>query len=95
LISFAIVSSSVSGQYVSTRSCSSVNSTSFDGIAASATPFGSKPRALKLYVSGISSTRGNRAEALNAYEQLRHLLRDELGTAPSQATQDLRRRLLG
>jgi DNA-binding SARP family transcriptional activator len=39
--------------------------------------------------------RGNRAEALHVYEQLRQLLRDELGTAPSPATQDLHRRLLG
>jgi SARP family transcriptional regulator, regulator of embCAB operon len=38
--------------------------------------------------------RGNRAEALRAYEELRLLLRDELGTAPSPATQELHRSLL-
>jgi DNA-binding SARP family transcriptional activator len=42
----------------------------------------------------IFAARGNRAEALNAYEKLRQLLRDELGTAPSAATQELHRRLL-
>jgi DNA-binding SARP family transcriptional activator len=36
----------------------------------------------------ILDARGNRAEALKVYEQLRTLLRDELGTAPSQATQE-------
>lgn len=39
--------------------------------------------------------RDNRAEALRVYETLRQLLRDELGAAPSQTTQDLHRRLLG
>lgn len=39
--------------------------------------------------------RGNRAEALRAYDELRRLLRDELGAAPSPATQELHRRLLG
>lgn len=38
--------------------------------------------------------RGNRAEALRVYEELRRLLRDELGTAPSPATQELHRSLL-
>lgn len=38
--------------------------------------------------------RGNRAEALRVYEVLRRLLRDELGTAPSPATQELHRSLL-
>jgi len=42
----------------------------------------------------ILAARGNRAEALNAYEQLRRLLRDELGTTPSSTTQELHRRLL-
>ena len=32
---------------------------------------------------------GNRAEALQVYEQLRQALRDELGVPPSLATQDL------
>jgi DNA-binding SARP family transcriptional activator len=38
--------------------------------------------------------RGNIAEALRAYERLRVLLREELGTAPSPALQALHRRLL-
>jgi DNA-binding SARP family transcriptional activator len=38
---------------------------------------------------------GNRAEALREYDRLRRLLRDELGTAPSPATQELHRALLG
>ena len=39
--------------------------------------------------------RGNRAEALRAYDELRLRLRDELGTAPSPAIQELHRALLG
>lgn len=39
--------------------------------------------------------RGNRAEALLVYEQLRSLLREELGAAPSAASQAVHRRLLG
>jgi SARP family transcriptional regulator, regulator of embCAB operon len=39
--------------------------------------------------------RGNVAEALLAYDQLRVLLRDDLGVAPSPALQDVHRRLLG
>jgi DNA-binding SARP family transcriptional activator len=42
----------------------------------------------------VLDARGNRAEALKVYEQLRTLLRNELGTAPSRATQELHRRLL-
>jgi DNA-binding SARP family transcriptional activator len=38
---------------------------------------------------------GNSAEALRVYENLRCLLRDELGVAPSEATQKLHRELLG
>jgi SARP family transcriptional regulator, regulator of embCAB operon len=38
--------------------------------------------------------RGNLAEALRAYERLRVLLREELGTAPSPAIQAVHRRLL-
>ena len=38
--------------------------------------------------------RGNVAEALRAYEQLRVLLREELGVAPSPAVQGVHRRLL-
>ena len=42
----------------------------------------------------VLDARGNRAEALQAYEDLRTLLRDELGASPSPATQDVHRRLL-
>jgi DNA-binding SARP family transcriptional activator len=38
--------------------------------------------------------RGNRAEALRVYDELRLRLRDELGTVPAPATQDLHRSLL-
>jgi pentatricopeptide repeat protein len=38
--------------------------------------------------------RGNVAEALRAYERLRVLLREDLGTAPSPTLQALHRRLL-
>jgi SARP family transcriptional regulator, regulator of embCAB operon len=37
---------------------------------------------------------GNAAEALRVYDELRRLLRDELGTGPSAPTQELHRRLL-
>jgi len=40
------------------------------------------------------AAQGNHAEALQIYDQLRTLLRDELGAAPSPATQALHRRLL-
>lgn len=43
----------------------------------------------------VLDARANRAEALRVYEELRRLLRDELGTAPSPATQQLHRELLG
>jgi DNA-binding SARP family transcriptional activator len=39
--------------------------------------------------------RGNIAEALRAYDDLRVMLRDELGVAPSPAVQAVHRRLLG
>jgi DNA-binding SARP family transcriptional activator len=39
--------------------------------------------------------RGSRAEALRVYDELRRRLRDELGVAPSPATQELHRALLG
>jgi SARP family transcriptional regulator, regulator of embCAB operon len=39
--------------------------------------------------------RGNRAEALRVYDELRLLLRDELGTSPAPVTQELHRSLLG
>jgi SARP family transcriptional regulator, regulator of embCAB operon len=38
---------------------------------------------------------GNAAEALQVYEQLRQLLREELGASPSPSTQELHRELLG
>jgi DNA-binding SARP family transcriptional activator len=38
--------------------------------------------------------RGNIAKALRAYERLRVLLREELGTAPSPTLQAVHRRLL-
>lgn len=38
---------------------------------------------------------GNRGEAALAYERLRTSLRDELGIAPSEETQELHRRLIG
>ena len=41
------------------------------------------------------AAQGNAAEALNVYETLRVLLREELGTAPSPATQKVHRALLG
>jgi DNA-binding SARP family transcriptional activator len=43
----------------------------------------------------VFEVQGNRAEALQLYERLRTLLRDELGAAPSRATQELHRTLLG
>jgi SARP family transcriptional regulator, regulator of embCAB operon len=42
----------------------------------------------------LLAAEGNVAEALRAYEELRRLLRDELGTAPSAATQEVHARLL-
>lgn len=39
--------------------------------------------------------RGNRAESLKVYDDLRILLRDQLGSAPSAQTQQLHRQLLG
>jgi DNA-binding SARP family transcriptional activator len=41
------------------------------------------------------SAEGNAAEALLVYDHLRRLLHDELGAAPSAATQELHRSLLG
>jgi SARP family transcriptional regulator, regulator of embCAB operon len=43
----------------------------------------------------VHAARGNSAEALLVYDDLRRLLHDELGTAPSSQTQELHRRLLG
>jgi DNA-binding SARP family transcriptional activator/class 3 adenylate cyclase len=47
------------------------------------------------YLMQVLEVRENRAEALRIYEQLRQLLREELGAAPSPATQELYRQLLG
>jgi SARP family transcriptional regulator, regulator of embCAB operon len=47
------------------------------------------------FLMELLERRGNRAEALHVYERLRLLLREELGTTPSPATQELHRRLLG
>jgi DNA-binding SARP family transcriptional activator len=41
------------------------------------------------------AARDNVAEALVVYDELRRLLRDELGIAPSHGTQELHRRLIG
>jgi DNA-binding SARP family transcriptional activator len=46
------------------------------------------------FLMEVLDAQGNRAEALRLYEQLRVLLREELGASPSQATQDVHRRLL-
>jgi DNA-binding SARP family transcriptional activator len=43
----------------------------------------------------VHERRGNRAEALCVYDELRQLLRDELGASPAPATQALHRSLLG
>jgi SARP family transcriptional regulator, regulator of embCAB operon len=42
----------------------------------------------------VKAARGNVAEALHVYEQLRVLLREELGVAPSPAVQAVHKRLL-
>ena len=42
----------------------------------------------------VLQARDNSAEALQVYERLRTLLRDELGASPSPATQELHRKLL-
>jgi SARP family transcriptional regulator, regulator of embCAB operon len=47
------------------------------------------------YLMEALAATGNAAEALTVYDRLRVLLRDELGTAPSPATQQLHRTLLG
>jgi len=47
------------------------------------------------YLMEVLAAQDNRAEALHVYERLRTLLRDELGAAPSPATQALHRALLG
>jgi len=47
------------------------------------------------YLMQALELRDNRVEGLQVYEELRQLLRSELGISPSPATQDLYRRLLG
>jgi DNA-binding SARP family transcriptional activator len=42
----------------------------------------------------ILSARGNGAEALRVYEQLRQRLRDDLGATPAPELRDLQQRLL-
>ena len=46
------------------------------------------------FLMDVLATQGNVAEALLAYEELRRLLRQELGATPGQETQALHRRLL-
>lgn len=46
------------------------------------------------FLMRVYDARDNRAEALRVYEQLRAMLREELGIAPSGATQELHRELL-
>ena len=41
------------------------------------------------------AARGNTAEALRVFDDLRHLLKEELGTAPGSDLRTLHRRLLG
>jgi SARP family transcriptional regulator, regulator of embCAB operon len=48
----------------------------------------------RLLMESLAAT-GNPAAALRVYEDLRVRLREELGVAPSDATQELHRRLLG
>jgi DNA-binding SARP family transcriptional activator len=47
------------------------------------------------FLMEVLDRRGNTAEALTVYEELRRRLREELGTSPGPVTQDLHRRLLG
>jgi adenylate cyclase len=47
------------------------------------------------YLMEALAAEGNAAEALRVYEELRVLLRDELGTAPAAELQALHKRLLG
>jgi len=46
------------------------------------------------YLMEVLTAQDNRADALHVYDQLRTLLREELGTAPSPSTQELHRALL-
>ncbi|HSS73600.1 MAG TPA: BTAD domain-containing putative transcriptional regulator [Gaiellaceae bacterium] len=47
------------------------------------------------YLMEVLAARDNRAEALQVYDELRTMLREQLGTAPSPATKELHRMLLG
>jgi DNA-binding SARP family transcriptional activator len=47
------------------------------------------------YLMQVLREEGNAAEALRVYEELRTLLREELGATPSPPTQELHRQLLG
>jgi DNA-binding SARP family transcriptional activator len=47
------------------------------------------------FLMEVLDRRGNTAEALTVYEELRRRLRDELGAAPGPVTQEVHRRLLG
>jgi len=53
-----------------------------------------RENAHRLLIEAVAA-RGNVAEALRVYEDLRHLLREELGVAPGVAVQAVHRRLLG
>jgi DNA-binding SARP family transcriptional activator len=48
----------------------------------------------RILMEGLA-LQGNAAEALRVYDDLRRLLHEELGAAPSPATQELHRQLLG
>jgi DNA-binding SARP family transcriptional activator len=60
--------------------------------ATAHSPYGESAHRLLMEVL---AARGNPAEALLVYDGLRVRLREELGTAPSEATQGLHRQLLG
>ena len=47
------------------------------------------------FLMEVLDRRGNTAEALTVYDELRRRLRDELGTSPGRVTQEVHRRLLG
>jgi len=47
------------------------------------------------FLMEVLNRRGNTAQALTVYEELRKRLRDELGTSPGPVIQDVHRRLLG
>ncbi len=47
------------------------------------------------YLMEVLAARDNRAEALQVYDELRTMLKAELGTTPSPATKELHRTLLG